>query len=98
MQVLDTQNKIMAWRNVLISEANRCFCVWKCECACTTIENQEFVSKCQTMSKERYNNAGFRGALPPTINHNTESNIIHLQLLLISMYMFIVFLIGKIIV
>lgn len=95
MQVLNEWNEIIAWRHVLISEANRCFCVWKCECSCTTVEHQSFRPTCKIISKEHYNGAGFRGALPPITNHNTKLNIIRLTFVFIFFYWIIVLLIGK---
>lgn len=94
--MLDKLNKVIAWRNVLISEANRCFCVWQCACSCTTIEDQSFTSNCKIISKEQYNNAGFQGAIPPVLRHNTKWNIIHLTIIILTTYCFIVFLIGNI--
>jgi len=96
VQVFNKWNKVMAWRNILISEGNRCFCVWKCECSCTTIEYQSFVSKCKTMPKEHYNNAGFRGVLPPNLNHNEKFNKIYLTSRFIFIwYWLIALIIGK---
>lgn len=96
MRVLDKLNNIMAWRHVPISEANRCFCVWNCECACTTIENQLFASNCKTMSQEAYNGAGFRGALPQTHTCHPISilNIIKLTSIFVSTFFIIKHFIG----
>lgn len=95
MQVFNENNEIIAWRYVLISEANRCFCVWKCECSCTTVEHQIFRPTCKIISKEHYNSAGFRGGLPPFTNHNSILNIIRLTYLFVILYWIIVLLIGK---
>lgn len=48
------------------------------------------------MSKEHYNGAGFRGAIPPVLRHNARLNIIHFTFLFVATYWTIVFLIGKI--
>lgn len=48
------------------------------------------------MSKEHYNNAGFRSTLPPILNHNTKSNIIHLTIIIMATYWIIVLSIGKV--
>lgn len=93
---MDKWNKVIAWRYFLINEANRCFCVWKCDCSCTSIEHQIFMPKCKIMSKEHYNNAGFRSTLPPILNHNTKSNIIHLTIIIMATYWIIVLSIGKV--
>jgi len=89
----------MAWRHVLISEANRCFCVWKCECACTTIEDQLFASNCKTMSQKAFNDAGFRGSIPQmhTSNPISKLNIIKLTFIFVSTFFIIWLLIGTII-
>lgn len=93
--MLDQSNKIIAWRHVLISEANRCFCVWKCACSCTTIEDQSFASNCDIIPKNQFKNAGFQGALPPILSHNTKWNIIHLTITILTTYCILIFLIGK---
>lgn len=94
--MLDKSDKVVVWREVLISEANRCFCVWECECSCTTIESESFKSKCKSMPKEQYNKAGFRGVLPLNFNHDLKANIIQLTLMFIAIFWIVVFLIGKI--
>lgn len=96
MQVLDKWDKVMAWRQILISEANRCFCVWYRECVCTTIEDQLFASNYKTISQKDYNGAGFRGAKPEIRNFNSNSklNIIKLILIFLSTFFIIKFLIG----
>lgn len=93
---MDKWKNVIAWRHILISEANRCFCVWQCECSCTTIEYQSFIPNCKTMSKYCYSGAGFRGDLPPTLNHNSKMNVIHLIYFFILLYWIIVLSIGKI--
>ncbi|KAE9545586.1 hypothetical protein AGLY_001129 [Aphis glycines] len=96
LQVLDKWDKVMAWRHVLISEANRCFCVWYRECVCTTIEDQLFASDYKTISQKNYNGAGFRGAKPEMRNFNSISklNIIKLILIFLSTFFIMKFLIG----
>lgn len=97
MRVLDKLNNVMAWRHVPISEANRCFCVWNCECACTTIEDQLFASNCKTMSHEAYNGAGFRGAIIPQIRTSDSISIlsiIKLTCIFVSTFFIIRFFIG----
>jgi len=98
VQVLDKWDKVMAWRHVVISEANRCFCVWYRECVCTTIEDQLFASDYKTISQKDYNGAGFRGAKPEMHNFNSSSklNIIKLIFIFLSTFFIIKFLIGKI--
>lgn len=97
MQVLDEQDKVIAWRHILISEANRCFCVWKCECSCTTVKYQSFRSNCEIIAKEHYKGAGFRGALPSISKDNSILNISNLIILFIGTFWIIVFSTGKII-
>lgn len=98
MQVLDKWDKVIAWRHILISEANRYFCVWKCECSCTTIEYQLLGSNCEMITKEHYKSAGFRGALPPISKDNsTLNNLSNLIILFIEIFWIIAFSIGKII-
>ncbi|XP_022160119.1 hapless 2-like [Myzus persicae] len=96
LRVLDKWNNVMAWRNVLISEANRCFCVWNCECACTTIEDQLFASNCKTMSQKAYNGAGFRGAVLQMRTSYPISilNIVKLTFIFVSAFFIIRFFIG----
>lgn len=96
VRVLDKWNNVMAWRNVLISEANRCFCVWNCECACTTIEDQLFASNCKTMSQKAYNGAGFRGAVLQMRTSYPISilNIVKLTFIFVSAFFIIRFFIG----
>lgn len=98
MQVLDKWDKLMAWRHVPISEANRCFCVWNRECVCTTIEDQLFASDFKTISQKDYNSAGFRGAKPEMHNFNSISklNIIKLIFFFLSTFFIMKFLIGTI--
>lgn len=96
--MLDEWDKVMAWRHILISEANRCFCVWKCECSCTTIEYQSFGSNCKMIAKEHYKSAGFRGALPPiSKNNSTLNNLPDFIILFIETFCIVVFSTGKII-
>lgn len=96
MQILDKWNKVIAWRYFLINEANRCFCVWKCECSCTSIEHQLFSPNCKIMSKEHYNNAGFRSTLPPILKQNVKTNVFVLTIIFMATYWKIALLIGKV--
>lgn len=94
VQVLDKWNKVVAERRVLISEANRCFCIWKCECSCTSFEYQSLDSTCKMITKEEYNGAGFRGVLSPISNHDAKMNIVHLTSIFMATYWIKVFLTG----
>lgn len=96
MRVLDKLNSVMAWRHILISEANRCFCVWNCECVCTTIEDQLFTSNCIKMSQKAYSGAGFRGAVPEMRTSDPISilNIIKLTFIFVSAFFVIRFFVG----
>lgn len=78
---MDNLNRTVASRPILISDVNRCFCVWQCECACSKIEQQFFIPTCKTMSKEQYNNAGFRGEPPPNLQR-TKTTINYVQMIL----------------
>ncbi|KOX71068.1 Protein HAPLESS 2-A [Melipona quadrifasciata] len=52
-----------AQRQIKVRKMDRCSCVGHCECSCLSDSRDE--ERCQPMSKERYQAAGFRG--PPLI-------------------------------
>ncbi|KAJ4435146.1 hypothetical protein ANN_23722 [Periplaneta americana] len=70
VELVNWKEQLVATRRIRLRQKERCLCVWHCLCACigAGVGND---LRCEPMSAEHYNAAGFQGSLPTTTTTTT---------------------------
>ncbi|XP_054260950.1 uncharacterized protein LOC128985467 isoform X2 [Macrosteles quadrilineatus] len=71
MVLYNLDHEVVASRQIIIVQGQRCMCVWHCQCVCYNHPSQGL--PCYPLSVSDYNNAGFPGHLPVTLGSDCST-------------------------